>query len=671
MKKKYVPKTLNEFLSETKTITLKRKYGERPTVTVGTNAPIRNQVLSYVAESGAVSKPDLKKYILGLREGGVSVAAANMFIKRNAKYFITENKDGITYYKLSNLGKRLVNRFVPAENADVSESVKTAREKLSMILESKKSINEQDELEDEEFELPDDEDLPAETIDDEGPAEEIDYEEEVPEEPEEVEVELEAEADQFEYEEDDEKITLTYYKEPRESEIEAEEEFEARKYDFKDKGRPGIYDEDVEDEEEDLDEEDLDEGMKAQFVSHKLTGKKASKLGGKLDPKLHNLLDDSQDKDEKELEGFEKEITESEGELSEEVKERMKALIENIIKESEEAQEEVNEEVQEEVNEEAQEEAQEELKAQTVSEAEEPSEEDELSDEDLDDIDLDDEAADDEEVDIEDEVKDEEGEDEVEKVEITEFIITVDDVDVAIEELADLGVEAEKVPIESEEVEVPVEIEDEEEVVEEPEESDEEAPEEPEEEMKESEVIEGDEKVEPISLGESEDVKKHKDLKESIQSFIEENYLNEEEDEELDVSDELNLGDQGEDAKELEDDEATNVEEPEYEEYKIKVKAEDWETLKGWLEEKGVDVGEMFGGEIETEEIVPAEDSVEAEAKGPAEEIDDEEIDFSGIGDDDDTKVDEEAMYSTTAFHRDDIDNDVEEEDEEVEECEK
>jgi hypothetical protein len=43
-KKSYVPVTLNEFLNESKSITLKRKYGERQPVVVGANAPLRNSL---------------------------------------------------------------------------------------------------------------------------------------------------------------------------------------------------------------------------------------------------------------------------------------------------------------------------------------------------------------------------------------------------------------------------------------------------------------------------------------------------------------------------------------------------------------------------------------------------------------------------------------------------
>jgi len=287
MKNQYVPKTLSEFLGESNSITLKRKYGERPNITAGTHAPLRNQVLSFVSESGSVSKRDLKQYIMGLKEGGSTVAAANMFIKRNARYFLSENKNGITYFKLSNLGKRLVNQFMPMQDMNVSESFLKAKKKLSSLVEESKKakrLNELEELEDGDFDeedLPEDNDIDdmesdenieAEDFDDEGPADEVDFDEDRFEEEPEEEGDH-AEADNFEYEEDDEKITLTYYKNGSgvEDEFEDEDELEGeelpedelegeelpedeleedadrpvdepRKFDFQDKGRPGVYD---------------------------------------------------------------------------------------------------------------------------------------------------------------------------------------------------------------------------------------------------------------------------------------------------------------------------------------------------------------------------------------------------------------------------------------------
>ena len=62
----------------------------------------------------------------------------------------------------------------------------------------------------------------------------------------------------------------------------------------------------------------------------------------------------------------------------------------------------------------------------------------------------------------------------------------------------------------------------------------------------------------------------------------------------------------------------------------------------------------MFGGDIETEEFDSEEEAKPAEA-----EVSDDEIDFSGIGDDDKTKVKDEkegnvkeAAYPITAEER-------------------
>ena len=114
MKKQYVQVTLDAYLNESKSITLKRGYGKRKPVVVGAQAPLRNQILAFVSESQKVSKFELKRFIAGLNETSKNpVAAANMWIKRNAKFFIIENKSGVTYFKLSKIGKRLTSHLKP------------------------------------------------------------------------------------------------------------------------------------------------------------------------------------------------------------------------------------------------------------------------------------------------------------------------------------------------------------------------------------------------------------------------------------------------------------------------------------------------------------------------------------------------------------------------------
>ena len=131
----------------------------------------------------------------------------------------------------------------------------------------------------------------------------------------------------------------------------------------------------------------------------------------------------------------------------------------------------------------------------------------------------------------------EEGEDD--KVEISEFVITVDDVDEAIKELEELGVNAERVP-------------------------------------KEHEGSEGDEQSEEI--GEPEEITESEDTEEELETPEEETEEHE-----------------GEEGEELENDE-------EYEEDEIKVQAADWPKLKSWLESKGYDPTELFGeNEVEIE----------------------------------------------------------------------
>lgn len=494
MRKNYVPRTLGEFLGESKSITLKRKYGERPAVNVGTNAPLRNQVLSFIAESGSVSKTELKKFIIGLKESSTPVAA-NMFISRNAQYFITESKNGNTMFRLSNLGARLVDQFVDESEHNISESVKEARNRFSSILENARQnrLNER---------FVEDKDVDGD-IDDEDENEHENYT--VEETPEEIIFTFQKDGDEDEdddddFEDEDEDEDDIDLEDEDEDEDESEETSEEEpNYDFKDKkGRPGITDE-------------LDEAQVA----------------------------------------------------------RMKKMIKNLR---------LNEAEGEEADE---------LSDKDVDKDEEADDTAETDDTNTDDINL---------------------ENETEKVEITEFIITVDDVDSAIEELGALGVTAEKIPVEVKQEEVPVEDETE-------------------------------DLTPPPAEGAPAPEATQEQKNESLKRFVA-NMLNEA----AEASDELGLGDQGEVTSELDAQPAAPAADPnaapvtpaapateEYEQNKIKVNAQDWDVLKGWLEEKGVNVQEMFGGEIETEDIDP--DQPEGAP------VSDEEIDFTGIGDDDDTEV--------------------------------
>jgi len=135
----YVPVTLDQYLNESKTITLKRGYGENKPVVVGSSAPIRNQILAYVAENQRVPKGDLKRFIAGLNEGSRNPnASAIMWLKRNAQFFVMESKEGQTFFKLSPIGKRLADRFVNVPSPALTEKKKEGKKDDYDFVDTKK-----------------------------------------------------------------------------------------------------------------------------------------------------------------------------------------------------------------------------------------------------------------------------------------------------------------------------------------------------------------------------------------------------------------------------------------------------------------------------------------------------------------------------------------------------
>lgn len=447
MKQSYVPTTLNEFLNESKSFVLKRKYGERQPISVGSTGPIRNQILSYVNENQKVSRNDLRKFILGLNEGKARPAAASMWIKRNEKYFVTESKNGVTYYKLSDLGRRLATKIQPAQNTTISESFRNRRNGGCGCgnghIKPGRRMNE-------DCTCDDDEDQVGKFR---GFGRNSRFTDAEVAEP------------------TDEPIFFrgrNRNEEPEESEEEIRPRGSYRRGDFTDKrtGKPGLYDRNL--AEEDEPEEPTEE--------HKDFDDDDDEIGTYLRRKQ---LDRDMD------ESFEAR------------RRKVKRIVENIrnrraqlLKEEEEAKE--TEETEKEPLEEKKE------KEEEVETPEEPTEEPK------------DKSEDDETKEYDDETKSDEDEDE-NKVEITEFVITVDNADDAIKELEDKKVVAEKV---------------------------------------------------------------------------------------ID-----------EDGNEIEG--------------QIKVSAEYWDDLKSWLEDKGVNIEEMFGGEISTEDNEETSEPAEepTEDKGSDEDI--------------------------------------------------
>lgn len=126
MGRKYVPTTLDDFLNENRQINLKRGYRGNPGINVNAKAPLRDRILTYVAENEGITSKELKKYIAGLNETSKKpLSAANMWLKRNDKFFEVNENDGTV--RLSTVGKRLVNRLTLTEN--VNEGKKKDKKK--------------------------------------------------------------------------------------------------------------------------------------------------------------------------------------------------------------------------------------------------------------------------------------------------------------------------------------------------------------------------------------------------------------------------------------------------------------------------------------------------------------------------------------------------------------
>ena len=188
MKKSYVPTSLDQFLSESRNITLRRQYGEKPAVVVSTRAPLRNQVLAYVMENEKVTRKELKKFIAGLNEGNKNPAATGMFLKRNEKFFVVESKDGVTTYKLSKLGEKLIQTLQPKQQEVEAISEAKEDDDAAKLVSEPKDKNEIDKIKKEKQEKVNEEEIDEacmkeeESLDKEGYTCKVDNEDEVNEE---------------------------------------------------------------------------------------------------------------------------------------------------------------------------------------------------------------------------------------------------------------------------------------------------------------------------------------------------------------------------------------------------------------------------------------------------------------------------------------------------------
>ena len=97
----------------------KRKYKDNDSIVVKTRSPKRDRILKFVNENKRVSLKQLRRFILGLNENSSSPAATtSMWIKRNKQFFIFENRNGREIIKLSNLGRRTLEKSLYESDHD-------------------------------------------------------------------------------------------------------------------------------------------------------------------------------------------------------------------------------------------------------------------------------------------------------------------------------------------------------------------------------------------------------------------------------------------------------------------------------------------------------------------------------------------------------------------------
>lgn len=111
-----IPETLHQFLMENISerdmiinegvTSIKRKYRDRPSINIYTNAPVRNSILSYVGNEGIVTNEELEQLFNRMHENG-GKRPNGTWLKRNSDLFKTRRIGEIVVYSLSKKGKRI------------------------------------------------------------------------------------------------------------------------------------------------------------------------------------------------------------------------------------------------------------------------------------------------------------------------------------------------------------------------------------------------------------------------------------------------------------------------------------------------------------------------------------------------------------------------------------
>lgn len=100
--------------------TVKRKYTEtHPPVEVQNYAPIREKVLNFLKENGTVTRVQLKEFLNGMNEE-IGSKTSMKWVNKNSRFIKEFATKGEVYYKLTPLGKRVVEKMIVKESFDLS-----------------------------------------------------------------------------------------------------------------------------------------------------------------------------------------------------------------------------------------------------------------------------------------------------------------------------------------------------------------------------------------------------------------------------------------------------------------------------------------------------------------------------------------------------------------------
>lgn len=98
-------------LSEARNVSVKRRYTNvHPSIDVQRYAPVREKVLNFIGKAGCVSRKQLLEFLKGMNEE-LGKKTSMRWVSRNAKYIREYETNGQKHYKLTEVGRRVLNKI--------------------------------------------------------------------------------------------------------------------------------------------------------------------------------------------------------------------------------------------------------------------------------------------------------------------------------------------------------------------------------------------------------------------------------------------------------------------------------------------------------------------------------------------------------------------------------